>query len=88
MPMEKVIEINCLILLYYCIEKIIIIHNLEWLGAMSWSTSVLLSPLVDTVCKQKSTRLLAVIGGLIMSLGILFTSFATEIDQVIFSYGN
>lgn len=55
---------------------------------MSWSTSVLLSPLVDTVCKQKSTRLLAVIGGLIMSLGVLFTSFATEIDQVIFSYGN
>lgn len=59
----------------------------EWLGALSWSISMLISPFVETICRRKSTRLMAVVGGLILSLGILFTSFATEVDQVIFSYG-
>lgn len=48
---------------------------------------MVLTPFIDTLSRRKSTRLLAVVGGLIMSLGILFTSFATEVDQMIFSYG-
>ena len=37
--------------------------------------------------KKKSIRLTAVVGGLVISLGCLFTSFATEFHQVYISYG-
>lgn len=59
----------------------------EMLGALSWSISMLISPFVVTFCRKKSTRLLAVVGGLVLPLGMLFTSFATELGQIIFSYG-
>ena len=72
---------------YVSVSAKLPIQFLEWLGALSWSISMLMSPFVETICRRKSTRLLAVVGGLISSLGILFTSFATEVDQVIFSYG-
>lgn len=58
-----------------------------WLGAASWSVSTLATPFVIAFCRKKSTRLSAVLGGLILPLGILFTSFATQLGQVIFSYG-
>lgn len=48
---------------------------------------MLTAPIVIALCRRKSTRLTAVIGGLILSLGILFTSFATQFHQVAFSYG-
>ncbi|TMW54888.1 hypothetical protein DOY81_000121, partial [Sarcophaga bullata] len=73
--------------LFYAVQHIKNANGNEWLGALSWSISMLISPFVETICRRKSTRLLAVVGGLITSLGILFTSFATEVDQVIFSYG-
>ena len=39
-------------------------------------------------CSQrKSTRLVAVAGGLVTSLGCLFTSFASQWHQVFISYG-
>ncbi|KNC25389.1 hypothetical protein FF38_07564 [Lucilia cuprina] len=73
--------------LFYAVQHIQNANGNEWLGALSWSISMLISPFVETICRRKSTRLMAVVGGLILSLGILFTSFATEVDQVIFSYG-
>uniref|UniRef100_A0A1I8PA67 Major facilitator superfamily (MFS) profile domain-containing protein n=1 Tax=Stomoxys calcitrans TaxID=35570 RepID=A0A1I8PA67_STOCA len=73
--------------LFYAVHHIRNASGNEWLGALSWSISMLVSPFVETLCRRKSTRLLAVVGGLVLSLGILFTSFATEVDQVIFSYG-
>lgn len=48
---------------------------------------MIIAPFVETLCRRKSTRLLAVVGGLVLSLGMLFTSFATDVNQVIFSYG-
>ncbi|KAL5280342.1 hypothetical protein ACFFRR_004369 [Megaselia abdita] len=62
-------------------------QTLCWLGAASWSVSTLATPFVIAFCRKKSTRLSAVLGGLILPLGILFTSFATQLGQVIFSYG-
>ncbi|XP_061392050.1 uncharacterized protein LOC133327549 [Musca vetustissima] len=73
--------------LFYAVHHIRNASGNEWLGALSWSISMLVAPFVETLCRRKSTRLLAVVGGLVLSLGILFTSFATEVDQVIFSYG-
>merc|ERR1740129_2563850 len=58
-----------------------------WLGAMSMSVSFLISPIVIGFCRRKSTRLTAVVGGLVAALGCLFTSFATRLQQVFFSYG-
>lgn len=57
-----------------------------WLGAASWSMSLFSSSFVIALCRRKSTRLVAVIGGLVIALGILFASFATLIHQVAFSY--
>ncbi|XP_025409199.1 monocarboxylate transporter 2 isoform X2 [Sipha flava] len=61
--------------------------NAGWLGAMSTGVALLLSPVTIAFCRRKSTRLTAVMGGLITALGCLFTSFATQFHQLFFSYG-
>ena len=61
--------------------------NTTWLGALSSSVSLLISPVTIAVCRRKSTRLVAVAGGLVTSLGCLFTSFASQWHQVFISYG-
>lgn len=58
-----------------------------WLGATSWAVSMFTAPVVIAFCRRKSTRLTAVLGGLVLALGILFASFATQFHQVAFSYG-
>lgn len=58
-----------------------------WLGATSWAVSMFSAPVIIAFCRRKSTRLAAVIGGLVLALGILFTSFATLFHQVALSYG-
>eukprot|EP00095_Tigriopus_kingsejongensis_P005305 snap_masked-scaffold337_size202799-processed-gene-0.14 protein:Tk05305 transcript:snap_masked-scaffold337_size202799-processed-gene-0.14-mRNA-1 annotation:"low quality protein: monocarboxylate transporter 8-like" len=60
---------------------------LGWLGALSLSTSLLISPLTIAVCRRKSTRLAAVLGGLVTALACLFTSFAGQFHQLFLSYG-
>ena len=54
---------------------------------MSISASLLISPMTVAVCRRKSTRLTAVMGGLVTALGCLFTSFASQFHQLFFSYG-
>lgn len=49
--------------------------------------SHLVSPLTVAVCKRKSNRLVAILGGLVAALGCLFTSFATEFHQILLSFG-
>ncbi|CAG9801706.1 unnamed protein product [Chironomus riparius] len=58
-----------------------------WLGALSTAVALFISPLTIGVCKRKSTRITAVIGGLVTALGCLFTSFASQFHQMFFSYG-
>jgi hypothetical protein len=58
-----------------------------WLGALSACVSLFLSPLTVAVCNRKSTRLTAVMGGLVAALGFLFTSFASQFHQLFLSYG-
>ena len=58
-----------------------------WLGALSASLSLFLSPLTVGICRRKSTRLTAVLGGLVAALGCLFTSFASQFHQLFLSYG-
>ncbi|ODM97613.1 Monocarboxylate transporter 10 [Orchesella cincta] len=58
-----------------------------WLGAVSLGISLLFSPVWVSICKKKSTRLSAVFGGLVASLGCLFTSFASQFHQTFISYG-
>ena len=62
-------------------------HISGWLGAMSLSVSLLISPMTVAICRRKSTRLTAVMGGLVTALGCLFTSFASQFHQLFFSYG-
>lgn len=72
-------------------EKLLLIKNLEfftgWLGAMSMSVSFFVSPIIIGFCRRKSTRLTAVMGGLVTALGCLFTSFASQFHQLFLSYG-
>lgn len=57
------------------------------IGSLSMAVGLMVSPVTITLCRRKSTRLLAVIGGLVLTLGCLFTSFAQQYHQVMFSYG-
>lgn len=82
---------------YVWVRKILIIFEFRcfvfvflqsgWLGATSWAVSMFSAPVIIAFCRRKSTRLAAVIGGLVLALGILFTSFATQFHQVALSYG-
>lgn len=56
-------------------------------SSISIAIGLMVSPVTITICRRKSTRLLAVIGGLVLTLGCLFTSFAQQFHQVVFSYG-
>ncbi|KAL0275557.1 UNVERIFIED_CONTAM: hypothetical protein PYX00_003374 [Menopon gallinae] len=58
-----------------------------WLGALSTAVALLLSPITIAFCRRKSTRVTAVVGGLVTALGCLFTSFASQFHQLFFSYG-
>ncbi|GFY59204.1 uncharacterized protein TNIN_21821 [Trichonephila inaurata madagascariensis] len=58
-----------------------------WLGSLSVSLGLFLSPFIVAFCRRKSTRLTAVFGGLTAALGCLFTSFASQMHQVFLSYG-
>jgi len=62
-------------------------QHIGCLSGLCFGASLLLSPLVMTFCRKKSTRLTAVVGGLVLSLGILYTSFANTFYQLFFSYG-
>ncbi|KAK0090543.1 hypothetical protein PV326_004105 [Microctonus aethiopoides] len=59
----------------------------SWLGAMSTGVALLVSPVTIAFCRRKSTRVTAVLGGLVTALGCLFTSFASQFHQLFFSYG-
>ncbi|XP_053987713.1 monocarboxylate transporter 10-like isoform X1 [Hylaeus volcanicus] len=61
--------------------------DLAWVGALSAAVSRGSAPLVVGACRRGSTRLTAVIGGLVLALASLFTSFAVEVHQVLLSYG-
>ncbi|XP_076302762.1 monocarboxylate transporter 12-like [Lasioglossum baleicum] len=63
------------------------VSNVGWLGAMSTGVALLVSPVTIAFCRRKSTRLTAVLGGLVTALGCLFTSFASQFHQLFFSYG-
>jgi len=57
------------------------------IGTTSIAVSYGLSPCLVAFCRRKSTRLTAVVGGLMMTLALLFTSFATKQHQILLSYG-
>mgnify|MGYP001401370781 CR=1 FL=1 len=53
-----------------------------WIGSTNLALSHLLAPFLVALCRRKSARLTAVIGGLVMSLSLLFASFAKQYDQI------
>ena len=81
----------CCRYILYNVSFVFISHGyicfLGCLTATSFCVSLAISPAVMLFCRNKSTRLTAVVGGLIVSLGILFTSFATSFPHLFFSYG-
>lgn len=54
-----------------------------WAGALSAAISRGSAPLVVGACRRGNTRLTAVIGGLVLALASLFTSFAVQTHQVL-----
>ncbi|XP_068633963.1 monocarboxylate transporter 2-like [Battus philenor] len=63
------------------------LYSYGCLGALSVGVALALSPVTVALCVRKSTRVTAVVGGLVAALGCLFTSFATQFHQLFFSYG-
>jgi len=54
-----------------------------WTGALSAAVSRGSAPLVVGACRRGNTRVTAVIGGLVLALASLFTSFALHTHQVL-----
>lgn len=59
-----------------------------WIGVIQLSGSWMSAPLIVALCRRKSTRLAAVLGGLVLALATLFTSFAEQLHQVFLRYIN
>ncbi|EFX89614.1 hypothetical protein DAPPUDRAFT_233248 [Daphnia pulex] len=57
-----------------------------WIGVIQLSGSWLWTPLVVALCRRKSTRLTAVLGGLVLALAALFASFAQQLHQEMVGY--
>ncbi|XP_074605523.1 uncharacterized protein LOC141858629 [Brevipalpus obovatus] len=57
------------------------------IGSFSTMVTLIFSPIIFALGRRKSTRLTAVVGGLVTALGCLFTSFATQLHQLTISYG-
>jgi len=57
-----------------------------WTGALSAAVSRGSAPLVVGACRRGNTRVTAVIGGLVLALASLFTSFALHTHQVLLRY--
>ncbi|OQR73910.1 monocarboxylate transporter 12-like, partial [Tropilaelaps mercedesae] len=55
-------------------------------GALSLATSTFISPVVVALCRRRSPRVAAVLGGLLSTLGCLFTSFTTQFHQIFVSW--
>ena len=68
-------------------QRSLFCYFLGWLGSLSVALPLILSPLTVAICRRKSTRLVAVMGGLVTALGCLFTSFASQFHQLFLSYG-
>ncbi|XP_037519657.1 monocarboxylate transporter 8 [Rhipicephalus sanguineus] len=58
-----------------------------WLGSASLASSLFVSPVVVAWCRRKASVLTAVLGGLVAALGCLFSSFASQLHQGLFSQG-
>ncbi|XP_057668640.1 monocarboxylate transporter 2-like [Diorhabda carinulata] len=63
------------------------IMGAAWMGALCLCISFATSPLIVAICRRKSARLAALLGGLVISLACLFTSFAVQFHQALLSYG-
>ncbi|XP_029176293.1 monocarboxylate transporter 4-like isoform X2 [Nylanderia fulva] len=77
-------------LLYlYAVRHLGEVHLMDivWAGALSAAVSRGSAPLIVGACRRGNTRLTAVIGGLVLALASLFTSFALHMHQVLLSYG-
>ncbi|KAL0125502.1 hypothetical protein PUN28_004541 [Cardiocondyla obscurior] len=61
--------------------------DIVWAGALSAAISHGSAPLVVGACRRGNTRVTAVIGGLVLALASLCTSFAVQMHQVLLSYG-
>lgn len=49
--------------------------------------SSLLSPIIVGLCRRKNARPVAFVGGILLSLSLLFTSFASQFHQLYISIG-
>ncbi|KAH3738486.1 monocarboxylate transporter 13-like [Dreissena polymorpha] len=67
-------------------KKQVDVIDAVWMGSIGVSVTLLLSPVITTICRRKSPRLYAVIGGLVVSLGSLFMSFSEQVDHLFISF--
>ncbi|XP_056014420.1 monocarboxylate transporter 12-like isoform X2 [Ostrea edulis] len=80
---DQVVRINKCVWLY---SVSLTITTKLWLGTIGLGISLLLNPVVVTICQRKSPRSCAVIGGVICSLGVLLLSFSRKVDQIFIIY--
>ena len=71
---------------YFCTILLTCIYFSVWIGSTNLAVSQLSAPFLVALCRRKSVRLTAVVGGLVMTLSLLFASFAKHFDQIFLRY--
>ena len=86
-PTVDYCNLYCTIIFHYIfLQLLAFIFFSVWIGSTNLAVSHLSAPFLVALCRRKSVRLTAVVGGLVMTLSLLFASFAKHFDQIFLRY--
>lgn len=57
-----------------------------WIGSLSFGLTFFLGPFTVAICDKFGVRIVSLVGSALFSIGLLLTSFATDLSQIYLTY--